>query len=113
MEQNVNAAAALAQLFNYAGHGFRVGKVDTEVVRSAAGGSHSIDGTACCLSPFEGRQFLFHQSWRRSLAACLDASEQVPLQRLFVEYETLQVGVVRIRLAHHVEQIESSSGGCG
>ncbi len=42
----------------------------------------------------------------------LNACEQVAFEILFVVYESLEVGIVGIRLRHQIEQVERSAG-CG
>ena len=65
------------------------------------------------LRPLQGREFLFHQRRRRSLAACLNAGEQIALEAFFVAHEALEVGIVGIRLRHQIEQVEGAAGsGC-
>ena len=95
------------------GHAVRVGEVDAEVVRRASRRAHGVDRTLRRLRPLQSRQFLFHQRRSGSLAARLDAREQIALEAFFVAHEALEVGIIRIRLRHQIEQVERAAGsGC-
>ena len=63
-----------------------------------------------CVRPLQRRQFFFHQCRRGSLAACLDAREQIALEAFLVGHEALEIGIVGIRLGHQIEQIEGAAG---
>ena len=101
-----------AHLLDDLGDTVRIGEVDAEVVRRAAGGLHRVDRGLGGLRPLQRRQFFFHQRRRGPLAARLDAREQIALQAFFVADEALEVGIVRIGLRHQIEQIEGAAG-CG
>jgi hypothetical protein len=80
-------------------------------MRRTAGGSHRLDRTVCRLRSLQRRQLFFHQGRRGALAARLDACEQITLKAVLVGREALEIGILRIRLGHQIEQVERASGG--
>ena len=90
VQQHVDAPAALADLVDDLGDRVRIGEVDAEVVRRAAGGAHGVDRAARGMRPLERRQFLFDQRRSGALAARLDAREQIALQAVLVGDEALR-----------------------
>ena len=109
VQQHVDSPAALPHLLDDFAHGVRVSQVNAEIMRCTAGSSYGCDRVVCCLRSLQGRQFLFNQSRGGALAAGLNAREQVTLETVLVGDKALEIGILRVRLGHEIEQVECAA----
>src|SRR5947209_14501834 len=75
VQQHVDTAAALPDLFHDVGHSIPVGKVDAEVIRCAACCSDRVDSDLCSLCTLQCGKFFLHQGRGCSVSACLNAGK--------------------------------------
>ncbi len=110
VQQYIDSAAALTYLLDRLGYRSLVGQVEAEVVRSPASRAHGIDGTLSCNRSFQTGQLFFYEGWRCTLAARLNAGEQIAFQIFSVGNKAFEVRIFRIRLRHQIKEIERSAG---
>src|SRR5262249_29269724 len=87
-----------------------VGEVDAEIVRGAPCFLHRFDRALCSMCALQGGEFFFYQRRCRSLTACLNASEQVALEVIFIVDKAFEVGILRVGLGDQIKQIKSTAG---
>ena len=111
VQQDVNAAAALADLGDHPGHGFRIRQVQAEIVGCAAGCPHGINRVAGGLRALQRSQFLFHPGGCGALAAAFDACVKIAHETFFVARQPGKIGVIRIGLGHQINGLPGSQEG--
>ncbi len=111
VEQHIDAAISLTDLFDDVAHGLAIEKIDLVIEDLAAGGADRVDRRPGCSGTLEGRQFPVHLGGGRPLPASLDALEEFALEPVRVGREAFQIGILRIRLRGQIQQVEGAARG--
>ncbi len=113
MDQHVDLAADLADLFGDGRHGLGVEQVDAVVVGGAAGRFDRLDRGQRGVAPLDAGQLLLDHRRCGAFSRRLEALEDRALEAVAVGGERGEVGIGAVGLGRQIEQVEDAAEARG